>query len=330
MPAPPLAGWAMMLEDIGFYTLSNFRAAQASELSPLWRCELLLTGRCNFRCPYCRRVGGDDLSLYEAMDIVTLWAKQGLKNIRFSGGEPTLWTHLASLVSYARANGIRRVAISTNGSAQKALYRELLNRGVNDFSVSLDACCAQDGDRIAHGQPGDWGRVVDNIRYLASNTYTTVGVVFTEENEFTASDIVRFASSLGVHDVRVIPAAQRGVRLPILPVSADLLAKHPILRYRYHNLLTGHAVRGLSEGDPARCPLVLDDMAVMGRNHYPCIIYLREGGEPIGEVGSNMRRERTLWFEHHNCLQDPICASNCLDVCRDYNATWEAARQRPY
>ena len=41
------------LEDIGFYTLSDYRASQCSASSPLWRCELLLTDRCNFHCPYC-------------------------------------------------------------------------------------------------------------------------------------------------------------------------------------------------------------------------------------------------------------------------------------
>jgi len=48
---------SMDLKEIGFYTLSDDRAKQASETSPLQRCELILTARCNFRCPYCRHVG---------------------------------------------------------------------------------------------------------------------------------------------------------------------------------------------------------------------------------------------------------------------------------
>ena len=42
------------LEDIGFYTLSRERAATTTIHTPLTRCELILTDRCNFKCTYCR------------------------------------------------------------------------------------------------------------------------------------------------------------------------------------------------------------------------------------------------------------------------------------
>ena len=44
----------MKLEDIGFYTLSDERAKNSSLASPLKRCEILLTDRCNLKCPYCQ------------------------------------------------------------------------------------------------------------------------------------------------------------------------------------------------------------------------------------------------------------------------------------
>jgi hypothetical protein len=51
----------MDLKEIGFYTLSDERCWKASKSSDLSRCELVLGARCNFRCPYCRHVGGRDL-----------------------------------------------------------------------------------------------------------------------------------------------------------------------------------------------------------------------------------------------------------------------------
>ena len=60
-------------------------------------------------------------------------------------------------------------------------------------------------------------------------------------------------------------------------------------------------------------------MAVMGKYHYPCIIYMREGGKPIGVVGPDMRSERGVWASMHNSLDDPIYNTNCLDVCVEYN-----------
>lgn len=311
-----------MLENIGFYTLSDERARTSSASSPLVRCELILTGRCNFRCPYCRTVGGRDMSTRWAAETLALWIKHGLRNVRFSGGEPTLHAGLLDLVVQAKAGGVERIAISTNGSADLELYRTLIAVGANDFSISLDACCAEDGDRMAGGRKGAFKRVENAVRELSMQTYTTVGVVLTADNQVHAEEIIRFADTLGVHDIRVIPAAQHGTGLPALSVSDVLRAKYPILNYRLGKFERGEQVRGLSAGDPARCGIVLDDMAVMGDRHYPCIIYMREGGEPIGKVGDVMREEREQWSLTHDCLADPICSRNCLDVCRDYNVAW--------
>ena len=43
-----------MLDDIGFYTLTEDRVLQLGPRSPMWRTELIVTDRCNFKCPYCR------------------------------------------------------------------------------------------------------------------------------------------------------------------------------------------------------------------------------------------------------------------------------------
>jgi len=306
------------LEDIGFYTLSDKRCAGASENSDLQRCELILTGRCNFKCPYCRRVGGSDLNFDLAKRTVIWWCAEGLKNIRFSGGEPTLYNGLVDLVKLAYTNGVEHIAVSTNGSSSRAMYDHLLLAGVNDFSISLDACCSVDGDRMA-GISGSWDHVTENIRYLSHQTYVTVGVVLTDYNYRELDGIIRFADSLGVSDIRIIPAAQEGNRLREVVVSEDLLQKYPILAYRIKNIWEGKAVRGLQEIDSKKCGLVLDDMAICQNQHYPCIIYMREGGSPIGKVGPNMRQERKDWFLRHDTHKDTICGNNCLDVCVDYN-----------
>ena len=320
----------MKLEEIGFYTMCDARAAQASGTSSLWRCELVLGARCNFHCPYCRSIGGKDLPFKQAVETVRLWASHGLRNIRFSGGEPTLFPYLADLCQLARDLGIQRIAISTNGSAPTAMYGRLLEAGVNDASVSLDACCAEDGDNMAGGIKGAFDVIVENIRWLAAHIYTTVGVVLTPDNLDTVNDIIRFADSLGVADIRIIPASQDGDRLSDVRVDNMLLDKYPILRYRIRNLQAGRTVRGLHSHDPNRCPLTLDDMAVNQGKHFPCIIYMRESGNPIGAVGPNMRSEREAWFEAHDTHSDPICRSNCLDVCIDYNRTFFASNARAW
>lgn len=307
----------MNLKEIGFYTLSDERARTATHTSPLQRCELLVTQRCNFNCPYCRKLEGSELSKQQAIEILNLWAKDGLRNIRFSGGEPTLWKPLVEIVYRTKQLGIKRIAVSTNGSANPNKYKELIKAGVNDFSVSLDACCSSTGN-IMSGTLGKFYSVAENIRRIyQAGIYISVGVVLTDENIGEVDKIVEFAHSLGVSDIRIIPAAQHSKALPEIQPGYKMC--YPILKYRLNNMKEGGTVRGLKKTDNHRCPLVLDDMAVWDGHHYPCIIYLREGGAPIGKVCDNMRLHRLGWYYRHICQEDEICKGNCLDVCVDYN-----------
>lgn len=313
----------MRLEDIGFYTLSNKRAINASITSPLQRCELILTDRCNLQCPYCRGVRPElrgDMPLEQAMEIVDLWIAQELKNVRFSGGEPTLYKGLGQLVTQCKNGGVERIAISTNGTAKIETYLALINLGVNDFSVSLDGGCCAIGTDMVGGIKGAWERAVESIKTLGEITYVTVGMVFTEVNIDLCIDAVLFVDSLGVSDIRVIPAAQYNKALTKLTnLPHKILKKYPILRYRIKNLRIDKNVRGICESNCNKCWLALDDMAVAGKWHFPCIIHLREGGDPIGEIRPNMRMERLQWILKHDSKADPICTANCLDVCIDYN-----------
>ncbi|MHA2063474.1 MAG: radical SAM protein [Candidatus Thorarchaeota archaeon] len=314
----------MALEDIGFYTLSDKRAQSASVDSPLSRCELILTDRCNFNCPYCRGPKHERepfMPYQQACRAICQWAEEGLSAIRFSGGEPTMHPRLWDLVSLANFSGIEHIAISTNGSASLNYYEELIRRGVNDFSISLDASNPKLGGEMS-GRLKTWKMVVANIKALSELTYVTTGLVFTEHNVHDAVSTVIFAHNLGVSDIRVLSSAQFNEALEVLiNLPQHILDAHPILKYRVENFRVGRNVRGLKAEDSSRCHLVLDDIAVAGEHHFPCIIYLREGGDPIGKVGPDMRKERAEWCENHNTQEDPICSENCLDVCIDYNNT---------
>jgi pyruvate-formate lyase-activating enzyme len=314
------------LEKIGFYTLSDRRAQEASATSKMQRCEMIITVYCNFRCPYCRglddEIYGDrrlkQLGLDEVKHYIDLWCP--LESIRFSGGEPTLHKDIREIVAYAKAKGITNIAISTNGSNKVELYRELVALGVNDFSVSLDACCAEDGDKMAGGVKDSWQVVVSNIRELAAMTYVTVGIVLTPDNIDRTLDTIQLAYDLGVSDIRVISAAQYNGAIPRLnEVAPEIRAACPILDYRIRHFAEGRNVRGIRDDDNHRCALVLDDSVIAGSFHFPCVIYMREQGDPIGTVGEGMRADREKWFESHDCHADPICRQNCLDVCIDYN-----------
>jgi MoaA/NifB/PqqE/SkfB family radical SAM enzyme len=310
------------LEDIGFYTLSDKRCSQVSETSPMSYCELILTTRCNFRCPYCRGPQpGCHNDMHDGVAVRTLyqWCRDGLKSVRFTGGEPLLYRDLARLVCRASEWGCDRIAVSSNGSFPLSRYTALIDHGVNDFSISLDADCETLGDEMA-GVPGTWKQVVSNIREIARRVYTVASVVVTIRNQERVCNIIKFAHDLGVADIRLIPitqASERGDGLAGVPAS--VLAAHPTLRYRVDALLAGRPIRGISDDDTNRCYFPLDDSVVCGGYHFPCAIYMREGGEPIGQVGVNMRAERAAWGKTHDTHTDPICRTYCRDFCIAHN-----------
>jgi MoaA/NifB/PqqE/SkfB family radical SAM enzyme len=285
-----------------------------------------LTDQCNFCCPYCRgsnQYTKGTLTFQQAKHVVDLWSSARLKNIRFSGGEPTLCDYLPDLVAYTRENGVERIALSTNGSASSELYHNLVEMGVNDFSISLDACCSSTGDMMS-GTTGMFERVIANIQLLSKMSYVTVGIVVTKDNLSELGETVHKAASLGVSDIRIISAAQwNSDDIAEFTKFFQNVEAYPILKYRVANLGQGRNVRGIEGDDTDRCPLVIDDMAIAGNYHFPCIISLREGCEPIGTLDQKtieeIRKERMAWFMKHNTKRCAICAKNCLDVCIDYN-----------
>jgi len=319
----------MNIKEIGFYTLSDDRVKNTSEHSQMKRCEMIITEYCNFKCPYCRGLKDEiygnrkikELSLDEIKHNIDLWCMNTpLENIRFSGGEPTLHKNIVEIITYAKSKGIKRIAISTNGSNKIELYKKIIEAGCNDFSISLDACCADDGDKMAGNKKGSWNKVVKNIELISKLTYVTVGVVLTPENIDKTIETIEFAHNLGVADIRIISAAQWNNPIPRLnEVKEEIKAVHPILRYRIKHFAEGRNVRGIKQTDTNKCALVLDDSVIAGDFHFPCVIYMREKGNAIGNVSENMRKERKKWFDNHDCFKDKICRENCLDVCIDYN-----------
>jgi hypothetical protein len=236
---------------------------------------------------------------------------------------------LLFLVNHSKMFGSKHIAISTNGTADLELYKNLIRVGANDFSISLDGACCAVGDIMSGGRTGAWETVVNNIRELSKLTYVSVGMVFTELNVDQCKEAVLFADSLGVSDIRVIPSAQYNQALYSLGDLPDsILNKYKILNYRINNIRNCVPIRGLNPNDNHLCPLVLDDVMIAKNYHYPCPIYFRENGLPIGKVNSELRSERKSWFETHDCYEDSICGQNCLDVCRQFNNRWKELHER--
>ncbi|MCC7442594.1 MAG: GTP 3',8-cyclase MoaA [Bdellovibrionales bacterium] len=108
---------------------------------------LSVTEQCNFKCAYCLPNGyrpktgnAPDLSLPEIRRLVAGFARLGFWKVRLTGGEPTVRRDILELAhTVADIEGIRRVALSTNGSRLKAIAPHLRMHGVSAINVSVDS-----------------------------------------------------------------------------------------------------------------------------------------------------------------------------------------------
>ena len=326
----------MRLDDIGFHTLTDGRAKNTSVSSPLWRLCFLVTGRCNFSCPYCNGLRcNDDMDFGFFKGVLDDAAQNhALKNVRFSGGEPTLHPRLVDMIKEARKCGtVDRIAISTNGFADFSLYDSLVAAGANDFSISCDSCDPDVVAELAGGVKNAWERVSGNLVALSKISNVMAGITVSEKNLHDVRDVVERLDAMGVADMKLSTSTHFNGAIPGLEsISSEILDRHPVLKYRVRNFLAGRNVRGLREGDCGKCMLVQDEIIVMGDKHYPCIVHAREqAANAIGDVKSvaEMRKERLAWAIGRDSHLDPVCKKFCMDIFLDCNNRIEHfARER--
>ena len=314
------------LDDIGFYTLNDERAKNCSITSPMTRACFVITGRCNFHCPYCTGpVCNRDFTTEQVVSLLTdLRNNHRLGSCRFTGGEPTVHKGLLDMVKAAKTLGVPKIAISTNGSASPALYQDLVANGANDFSISADCQDLELAAKLS-GRANMWEIVKSNIAMLSKIAYVIIGTTITEENVNQIPETLQFLSDLGVADIKLATATQFEKPIPIEilnQISHDILDHMPVLRYRIANYKRGREVRGLVEvRDCHKCLWVQDDIVMTPDGHYPCIVYPREHGSPIGQLKTviEMRQDRLNWAMAKDTFEDSICKKYCMDIFADCN-----------
>lgn len=131
---------------------------------------LSVTDRCNFRCLYCMPEEGlpwlpnERVMTFDEIERLSrLFVALGIREIRLTGGEPTLRAGLPDLVRrLAAIEGLEDLSLTTNGFLLKKLAGPLAAAGLRRVNVSLDSL---DRDRFAELTRRDaLDRVLDGLR----------------------------------------------------------------------------------------------------------------------------------------------------------------------
>lgn len=171
-----------------------------------------VTDRCNLRCLYCMPEEGvpliphdQILSLEEIRDIVKVAISLGIDKIRLTGGEPLVRKGIVDLVAMiASFEGLRDLAMTTNGILLSAFAADLKAAGLMRVNVSLDTM-----DPVRYAEITRGGRIEDVLEGLAAAKAAGLSpiklnaVVPFNAGPLAAGDVARFGEEQGF-EVRFI------------------------------------------------------------------------------------------------------------------------------
>ena len=105
-----------------------------------------MTDRCNYRCLYCMPADvqwlprPQILTFEEIERLVQVFASQGVRKVRLTGGEPLVRRDLPHLVQrIAAIEGIQDISLTTNGYYLKEFASDLKVAGLQRINISLDS-----------------------------------------------------------------------------------------------------------------------------------------------------------------------------------------------
>ncbi len=296
------------------------------------RMTVFVTHRCNLFCRYCngphvslqqgnsfrkRIMLHSDLSLksfrqmlFEALAIARI------RHIHFTGGEPTLNPDLPRFIELSSNHDIP-ASITTNGVASPELYEELINKGLTEIRVSLDSCSIEDFDGIT-GVQGSFDRVVESIRRIVKlrdegkDIFLVINACVDNGNHERLEDTLDFLLNLDADDIKFLTVAEdkEEVCKGADPTLIDRLNRHikhihegkfPLLRTKIQNLLNPIA-SGLQDLQAQilmkHCFIPLTERTFDATHYYPCSIYVRYYGEPLGRITDSFsqQQETTSWL----------------------------------
>lgn len=171
-----------------------------------------ITTRCNLSCTHCfRRSAVEfkelDMSLEDFRTIVDNAVNSGVRRIVLTGwGEPTINRYIVEMLKYAKSKGLE-VALNTNGTELTNLINEIIEIGVDEIYVSLDAVDIELYEMIR--RLGDLGRVVSaiaelgRVKTLKGVSKPVVKTIFTVSklNLYQLLKLPEFSRIVGVQEV---------------------------------------------------------------------------------------------------------------------------------
>jgi cyclic pyranopterin phosphate synthase len=171
-----------------------------------------VTDRCNLRCTYCMPAEGlpwlpkpEMLTDEELLRLVGLFIRDGVTQVRLTGGEPLLRRSIVELVAGIAALEPRpRIAMTTNGVGLARVSQALADAGLDRVNVSLDTIDSETftqltrRDRLADVEKGLAAAAEAGLTPVKVNAVAMRGV-----NDDSVADVLQWCLERG-YELRFI------------------------------------------------------------------------------------------------------------------------------
>lgn len=350
------------VEELGRLLDDPYRVDAATRLH---RVTVFVTYRCNLRCTYCKtivraphelverpqRAETFDLARFRAM--LDAHGDTPIDHLHFTGGEASLSRDLPEMVRYAKQRGVGCVSITSNGTLAPAVYERLVVAGLDEVRISIDEAhtglgVGEDLQSSASARALATVHALGTLRAAGREFFLILNTVVQPQHGDELPGIVRDLLALGADDVKLITSVDDKHELGAFAARAEVVAelerelathppeRYPLLRRKIRTVFSADTI-GLDTAQPLadgswRCYIPLTERTVDGRHYYPCSVYLREGGAPLGaidEPAEEQRRKTAEFVARGDCREDKICRSYCLHCTREFNVAANAARTQP-
>lgn len=196
-----------------------------------------VTKRCNLNCSYCGACNEKDnteLTAEQIEKIVRAFAHCGITKVRLTGGEPLVRRDICDIAErISRIDGIKKLALTTNGIRLKEFAKPLKDAGVTAVNISLDTTDPQQYKTLT-GYDG-LTKVFDGISECENVGLSPIrlnAVLIKGKNDMQTESLINIARDrkIDVRFIELMPFSDDGENENLVIKGEDILKQFPDLR----------------------------------------------------------------------------------------------------
>lgn len=195
-----------------------------------------VTKRCNLNCSYCGAECEKDreITAEQIEKLVKAFARQGITKVRLTGGEPLLRQDICDIAErIARTEGIKKLALTTNGVLLSKYAERLKQAGVNAVNISLDTTDKKQYEKITGFDLLD--KVyegIDEAERVGLSPIRLNAVLVRGQNDDQAGKLISIAEKrkIDVRFIELMPFSDEGENERLVIKGEEILTAFPFLK----------------------------------------------------------------------------------------------------